>query len=52
MASALVLIVLPTEYVTKPKIPNNILIINNETIHRVPKLTNSGSETNEFGFRN
>jgi len=47
-----VLIVLPTEYVTGPKIAPNLLVEKQETTHRVPKLTNLGSETNEFGFRN
>jgi len=47
-----VLIVLPTEYVTGSKIAPNLLVSKYETIHRVPKLTNLGSETNESGFRN
>ena len=50
--SALVLIVLPTEYVTGLKIARNPLSLKDETIHMVPKLTNLGSETNESGFRN
>jgi len=47
-----VLIVLPTEYVTGLKIAINLLYSKQETVCPVPKLTNLGSETNEFGFRN
>ncbi|GAB5504793.1 MAG: hypothetical protein Pyrs2KO_34480 [Pyruvatibacter sp.] len=45
------LIVLPTEYVTGPKITPNLLSPYKETIHRVPKGANLGSERCEFWFR-
>ena len=49
--SALVLIVLPTEYVTGLKIDLNLLKRIKETIHRVPKGSNLGSERVKFWFR-